>query len=146
MKKVMAYVMAVLLLLGCVCAHAEENEDLTEVRCDEWHFSVGIPSGMKTTSYDCENTEFEVLDGGGLRVSPEGTGGMPQVWILRRDHAFNNPPLYLTDFFWQYLHDDSDEIFDEVYSLNGEKYDLFDSIKPLLDYQEKTYVKEVNKL
>ena len=39
-----------------------------------------------------------------------------------------------------------DEIFDEVYSLNGEKYDLFDSIKPLLDYQEKTYVKDNNKM
>ena len=39
-----------------------------------------------------------------------------------------------------------DEIFDEVYSLNGEKYDLFDLVKPLLDYQEKTYVKDNNKI
>lgn len=35
----------------------------------------------------------------------------------------------------------SDEVFDAIYSLDGRKWDCCEYIKPLLDYQEKEYVK-----
>ena len=35
-----------------------------------------------------------------------------------------------------------DELFDYMYSLDGEKYFYTDALKPLLDYQEKNYVKD----
>ena len=35
-----------------------------------------------------------------------------------------------------------DELFDYMYSMDGEKYLYTDDLKPLLDYQEKNYVKD----
>ena len=99
MKKTIALAMALLLLIACIPVSAEEADGLTEVRCDEWHFSVRIPSGMKVVPYDCPDPEDdEKTIGGGLAISSEGTDGMPRLCILRRDHAFNNPYYYLTGF------------------------------------------------
>ena len=105
MKKAVAYITMITLILGCVCAHAAETDGLTEVRCDEWHFSVRIPAGMSAAAYDYEDPEYEKTTGGGLAVSAEEPDEMPQLWILRRDHAFNNPGNYLTAFCWEYYND-----------------------------------------
>ena len=113
MKRIVAWTAAVLLLLGCVYAYAESAEDLEEVRCDGWHFSVRIPAGMKAVPYDYEDEEYEKVTGGGLAVCADEEGGMPQVWIIRRGHDFVNPSFYFTDFYWQYLPDNSDGIDDE---------------------------------
>ena len=39
-----------------------------------------------------------------------------------------------------------EEVFDEIISLDGARYRDVDWIRPLLDYQEKTYVKENGKI
>ena len=114
MKKAMALAMALLLLFGCVSVHAETADGLTEVRCDEWHFSVKLPSGMKAVPYDYQDPEDdERTIGGGLAISPEGTDGLPRLWILRRDHAFNNPYYYLTGFWWDDL-SNSDMLYEDT--------------------------------
>ncbi len=114
MKRIAAWAAAVLLLLVCAYAYAEGTENLEEIRCDGWHFSVRIPSGMKAVPYDCENEEYEKTIGGGLVVSADGEDAMPRLWILRRDHAFNNPAYYLTGFFWEYLNETSEEVYDDI--------------------------------
>ena len=119
MKKATVWLTMIILLLGCLSAYAGGTEELTEVRCNEWHFSVRIPAGMKTTAYDYEDPEYEKTTGGGLAVSSEGPEGMPKLWILRRDHAFNNPFNYLTDFCYQY-YNGLDELFD------GNGYGLYE--------------------
>ena len=114
MKRIAAWAVVMLLLLVCAYAYAEGTENLVEIRCEEWHFSVRIPSGMKAVPYDCEDEEYEKTIGGGLAVSAGGEDAMPRLWILRRDHAFNNPAYYLTGFFWEYLNETSEEIYDDI--------------------------------
>ena len=114
MKKTIALAMALLLLIACIPVSAEEADGLTEARCDEWHFSVRIPSGMKAVPYDCPDPEDdEKTIGGGLAISSEGADGMPRLWILRRDHAFNNPYYYLTGFWWDDL-SNSDMLYEDI--------------------------------
>ena len=113
MKKATAWVMAAILFLGCISAQAAGTGELTEVRCDEWHFSVRIPAGMRAAAYDYEEPEYEKTTGGGLAVSAEEPDGMPELWILRRDHAFNNPSYYLRDFCWQY-YNSIDVLFEDI--------------------------------
>ena len=93
--------------------HPTETEEGTEARCDEWHFSVRIPAGMSAAAYDYEDPDYEKTTGGGLAVSAEEPDGMPEMWILRRDHAFNNPGYYLTDSCWQY-YNGIDEYFEDL--------------------------------
>ena len=118
MKRAMIRAIALLLLAARVCALAEVPEDLEEVRCSEWNFSVRIPSGMEVLPYDYEDEEYGKTTGGGLIISADKTDGMLQVCILRRDHAFNNPTLYLTNFCWESLSDNTDEDFeDDIWGL-----------------------------
>ena len=113
MKKAAGWITIIVLILGCVSAYAAGDKELTEVRCDEWHFSVRIPAGMSAAAYDYMDPEYEKTTGGGLAVSAGGSDGMPELWILRRDHAFNNPVNYLTDFCWQY-YNDHDAFFEDI--------------------------------
>ena len=113
MKKAAAWIMVIVLILGCLSAYAAGDGELTEVRCDEWHFSVRIPAGMSAAAYDWEDPEYEKTTGGGLAVSVPGQDELPKLWILRRDHAFNNPVNYITEFCWQY-YNDQDAYFDDT--------------------------------
>ena len=113
MKKAIAWMATVILILGCLPVYAAEAEEPAEVRCDEWHFSVRIPSGMRAAAYDYEDPEFEKTTGGGLAVSGDESDGLPKLWILRRDHAFNNPANYLTESCWQY-YNSLDGLFEEI--------------------------------
>ena len=113
MKKAIAWMMMIVLALGCVSAYAAGAEELTEVRCDEWGFSVRIPAGMKAAAYDHEDPEYEKKTGGGLVISAEDPDSMPKLWILRRDHAFNNPGFYLKDTCRQY-YNDLDQNYEEI--------------------------------
>jgi hypothetical protein len=114
MKKALALVTVLILLFGCVSVSAEGAEGLTEVRCDGWRFSVRIPAGMKAVPYEYRDPDDdERTIGGGLEISGEGTDGLPQLWILRRDHAFNNPYFYLTGFWWDDLNN-KDMLFEDT--------------------------------
>ena len=117
MRKIIALMMAAILLCGCAGAYAEGAESLTEVRCDEWLFTVRIPSGMTAEPYDYINPEEDPEDakklGGGLVISADGKDSLPQMWILRRDHAFNNPGYYLGNEYAFYLYEQEQYGYEE---------------------------------
>ena len=117
MRKFMIWMAAVMLLCGCAGAYAEGAEDLTEVRCDEWRFSAKIPSGMTAVPYDYINPEEDPEDakklGGGLAISADGKDSLPRVWVLRRDHALNNPGYYLGDEYASYLYEQEQYGYEE---------------------------------
>lgn len=117
MKKTLIWIMAAILLFGCATVYAEDANSLTEVRCDEWQFSVGVPSGMTAVPYNYINPDEDPEDakklGGGLAISADGKECLPQVWILRRDHVFNNPGYYLVDQYSSYLYEQEQYGYEE---------------------------------
>ena len=104
-KRIVLCILALSVLCAAAC-HAEETGDgPAEIRCDEWHFSVKIPSGTAAVPYDYEDPEYEMVTGGGLAIFTGEDGSLPQAWILRRDHSFNNPDYYLGDARYSYLYE-----------------------------------------
>lgn len=102
-----------------------------------------------------ESDSFDVIEEADAKILKGASDGK-NVFVVFFSENDAGYPKYAYGF--KYSPDDAiveakydsskkgDEIFDEVYSLNGEKYELFDSVKPLLDYHEKTYVKDNNKI
>lgn len=95
-KMTLALLLAALLCAGLPAATAEDG--LTEVRCDEWKFSVRIPSGVTAEPRSCEDPDTDSAIGGGLVLDGGGYG----VQVMRRSR-FYNPRDYLGDFFRDYL-------------------------------------------
>ena len=102
-----------------------------------------------------ESDEYDVIEKANAKILM-GTSDDKNIFVVFFSENDSEYPKYAYGF--KYSPDDAiveakydsskkgEEIFDEVYSLDGVKYELFDSIKPLLDYQEKTYVKDDNKI
>ena len=59
---------------------------------------------MTSSPYEYTDPEYGKTTGGGIIVSADKTDELPQIWILRRDHAFNNPVSYLNARFQYYVY------------------------------------------
>ena len=107
------------------------------------------------TCFYTESDNYDVIEESDAKILKGASDGK-NVFVVFFSENYAEYPKYAYGF--KYSPDDAiveakydssnkgEEIFDEVYSLDGVKYELFDSIKPLLDYQEKTYVKDDNKI
>ena len=103
MKKLIGCLLVTVLLCVCLAAAAFAEEGLSEIRCDEWHFSTRIPAGWNASMFSFDDPETDDFLGGGFTLTSGGQD-LPQVWIVRRDHFFN-VGLYLQNSFYYYLWD-----------------------------------------
>ena len=103
MKKLIGCLLVTVLLCVCLAAAAFAEEGLSEIRCDEWHFSTRIPAGWNASMFSFDDPETDDFLGGGFTLTSGGQN-LPQVWIVRRDHFFN-VGLYLQNSFYYYLWD-----------------------------------------
>ena len=101
MKKLVWYLLITISLCICLSSGGLAEEDLTEIRCNEWHFSTRIPAGWNAALFSCDDPEMDAFFGGGFILTSEGQE-LPEVQIARRNHFFN-VGLYLQDYFYSYM-------------------------------------------
>ena len=96
MKKMFCLLLLSALLCACLAAAAEDG--LTDVRCEEQHFSLRVPAGLN--AYPCESADWytDEVFSGGLAISAGGEDGMPQVRVMRRS-CFYDLRDYLGGYF-----------------------------------------------
>ncbi len=97
MKKLTGLVLILILLCASLAAVSAE-EELTDVRCDEWKFSLRIPAGITVHPRTYEDGDTDSVTGGGLILFGRGYG----VQVMRRGR-FYNAGDYLGGSFCDYL-------------------------------------------
>ncbi len=77
------------LLLSCLLISVSAAEDLKEVRCDEWRFSLRVPEGLNADPVSYESWDTGLVFAGGLSFSPGAQDDLPQVRVIRRSRFFD---------------------------------------------------------
>ena len=93
MKRMISFMLALLMLCICAAAPAYAAEELTYVHCDEQSFSLRIPADK--TAYWEENV--------GMCVSVGAPGYVPYVSVFRRPEKLKNPVNYLNNVYREYM-------------------------------------------
>lgn len=102
MKKLICLILLASLLCACLLPAVSAEEELVEVHCDEWKFSVRVPAGMTATSRSWEDPDTESVIGGGLVISAGGAEGPIEIRVIRRGR-FYNVSEYLGGSFLDYI-------------------------------------------
>lgn len=140
MKKLACLLLSVLM---CVClAAVSAEEELTEVRCDEWRFTVRIPAGLNAYPESGENWNTDEIVGGGLVLSPGGNEDLPRIKIMRRNRFFCVSD-YLGIHLWPWLeqYGDCDMEGSRTYVFGGKT--LYGSLAVVLGENDEEFFREL---
>ena len=101
MKRLLCLMAVSAMLCACLPAAAAE-EELKDVRCDEWHFSIRIPGKVHAYPVSVEDLNTDSVIAGGLNLTAGAEDDLPGIRVIRRSRIYD-AETYLGISFQAYL-------------------------------------------
>ena len=90
MKKMFCLLVISAMLCACLPAALAAGDELQDVRCDEWHFSVRIPEEIHISPVSFEDWENDAVIAGGLKLSGGAEDDFSWIQVIRRSRIYDN--------------------------------------------------------
>ena len=119
MKRLLCLMAVSAMLCACLPAAAAE-EELKDVRCDEWHFSIRIPGKVHAYPVSVEDLNTDSVIAGGLNLTAGAEDDLPGIRVIRRSRIYD-AETYLGISFQAYLdqYGENEQGECTVYSFGG---------------------------
>ena len=107
-------------MLGAALPAALAADELKEVRCDEWHFSIRVPPEVQVHPVSAEDWDTDSVIAGGLNLTAGAEDDLPWVRVIRRSRIYD-AETYLGISFQVYLdqYGENEQGECTVYSFGG---------------------------
>ena len=119
MKRLLCLLAVSATLCACLPA-ALAADELKEVRCDEWHFSIRVPPEVQVHPVSAEDWDTDSVIAGGLNLTAGAEDDLPWVRVIRRSRIYD-AETYLGISFQVYLdqYGENEQGECTVYSFGG---------------------------